>query len=71
LSTLLNNQLPIDLTNIPELQGDVYRHIVKQADTQRGWRELMEPVRTADNPATLWVLKEVANDPNNHYVNAH
>lgn len=72
-SNLLSNlkgQRPVDGSHVPELSGDVYDHMVEKATEQRDWRQHMEPVRTASNPATLWVCKEIADDPTHGYVKA-
>lgn len=70
LLSLLSEKRPLNATDVPELRGEVYHHIVERASEQSEWRELMEPVRTATNPATLWVTKDVACNPNLRYVRA-
>ena len=58
----------VSLDDIPELTGDAYEAIREKAMEQREWRTYMAPVHTKDNPKTLWVSKDIADDTTNGYI---
>ena len=63
---LRNQQLgPKDIN---ELNGDAFETVMDKAREQQGWRSEMEPVRVHGDTRTLWVSRNIAQDPRNGYT---